>query len=149
MGDEVGRVGELQVVGADAVAEAAAVGVDGAVVVVGGADGGEGRGRGDARRAEAQVLGAGRHDRVDVHAVALGETGGGLADLLLRWFVLLQSPGPETASAHLVLLTMVGLAAGTEAAQFLFELADAFLVGGACFALCLQGFPVLSPVFQV
>ena len=104
VGDDVGRVGELQVVGADAVAEAAAVGVDGAVVVVGGADGGEGRGRGDARRAEAQVLGAGRHDRVDVHAVALGETGGGLADLLLRWFVLLQSPGPETASAHLVLL---------------------------------------------
>ena len=104
MGDDVGRVGELQVVGADTVAEAAAVGVDGALVIVGGADGGERRGRRDARRAQTEGFGARRHDRLDRDAVALRKAGGGLAHLLLRGFVLLQTPGPETSAAHQALL---------------------------------------------
>ena len=38
VGDDVGRIGKLQIVGPNPVAEAATVGMDGPVVVVGGAD---------------------------------------------------------------------------------------------------------------
>ena len=167
VGDDVGRVGKLQVVGADAVAEAAAISVYGALVVIGGADGGEGRGRRDAGRAQTEGFGARRHDRLDRDAVALRKAGGGLAHLLLRGFVLLQTPGPETSAAHQALLLSAyvpspsggGLGWGrlpAEAVQFFFQLA----FSGPCrFQLGLyirprgpfrpQSIAVLLPVLQV
>ena len=100
VGYHVGRVGELEVEGANSVFEVAAVGVDGPVVGVGGADGGQGIGDINAGRAQVQVV-AGRHGR-DVYgdAVLGGQGGSQLPALGLGGFVGLHTPGPETSPWH-------------------------------------------------
>ena len=104
MSHHVGWVGELEVVGADAVAEATPVGMHRAVVVAGGADGGQGSGRADTWGPQPQVFGPGRRYRLYRHTVALRQPRRRFTYLLLRGFVLLQPPGPETSAAHATLL---------------------------------------------
>ncbi len=99
-GHHVRRVGEVEVEGPNSVLEVAAVGVDGALVGVGGTNGRQGVGDGDAGRAQVQVA-AGGHGRDVYGDTVLGGQGGcHFPPLGLGGFVGLHSPGPETSPWH-------------------------------------------------
>ena len=100
IGNHVGWVREAEIKGADSVLEVAAVGVDGPLVGVGGADRHQRAGDVDAGRAQVQVV-AGRYGwRVDGDTIPDGKGGGQVPALRLRGFVGLHTPGPETFSWH-------------------------------------------------
>ena len=102
VGDNVGRVGKVAVEAADAVAEAAAIGVGGAVVVVGGAElGDEGMGQ-DARRTEVEVGVGGRLGRREGCAVTLVDAPGHGVVVGGSRLAVFVAPGPETAAGHAI-----------------------------------------------
>ena len=101
VGDDVGRVGEVEGEGADAVGEPGAVGVEGALVRARRAPLGEAVGHRDPRVAQLGILGL-RHRRGgDRRAVALRQRGGERGPVRVRRLLGLHAPRPErTAIPH-------------------------------------------------